>query len=86
MNSLEALNLIITRLNPSPDNVAKAMHEVKIVEKSLTALEIIIKKNVNVYWLKLCLGETNGLDMYNARNNQELTKDEYDLLKEIFDE
>ena len=36
---LEALNLIITRLNPSPDNVAKAMHEVEIIEKALKRLE-----------------------------------------------
>ena len=36
---LEALNLIITRLNPSPDNVSKAMNEVKIVENALKNYE-----------------------------------------------
>lgn len=36
---LDALKLIITRLNPSPDNVAKAMHEVKIVENALKDYE-----------------------------------------------
>lgn len=36
---LDALKLIITRLSPSPDNVAKAMHEVKIVENALKDYE-----------------------------------------------
>ena len=47
---LEALNLIITRLNPSPDNVSKAMNEVKIVENALK----------NYEWLKSVI----SIDMF----------------------
>ena len=45
---LEALNLIITRLNPSPDNVVKAMHEVKIVENALKEYELIKQTRIIV--------------------------------------
>lgn len=83
MKSLKALKLIVTRLHPSPDNVAKAMHEVKIVEKSLKALEIIKMKNVDIPMAKTC----NSVNDYNEWHSQykemHLTQQEYDLLKEI---
>ena len=52
---------------------------IKIVEKSLKALEIIKNKQVNVFLL-----HSVDLETYNdmIADNRNLTQEEYDLLKE----
>ena len=59
-----------------------SMKYVKIIEKELKALEIIKNKKVNVSLLSC----SEWLDFYNqeiAYKEKELTKEEYDLLKEV---
>lgn len=56
----------------------------KIIEKELKALEIIKEKEVAVF----VINDTSNFDEYNIRllaygTNQELTQEEYDLLKEV---
>lgn len=48
-------------------------------ENKLKALEIIKEKRVNVDWLL----ETDNVEEYNESLYVELTKEEYDLLKEV---
>lgn len=50
-------------------------------QKKLKALEIIKEKEVNVYLLNCC----NNLYEYNnwASDEEQLTKEEYELLKEV---
>ena len=51
-----------------------------IIEKSLKALEIIKNKELNIYFVKkLSLEDFN----FQCRYDQQLTQDEYDLLKEV---
>ena len=59
-----------------------------IVEKSLKAIEIIKKKEVDIDHLRdLYFNdeyEKYDLEYYNTRGNKPLTQEEYDLLKEVF--
>lgn len=66
--------------------VGLTFEELAELEKELKALEIIVRKEVNIFWIKLCFGEFKGLEMYNTGGRKTLTREEYDLLKEIFDE
>ena len=50
-----------------------------VIEKELRALEIIIEKNVDVYYLKTC----PSLESYNSETWNKLTQEEYDLLREV---
>ena len=49
------------------------------VEKSLKVLKIIKEKRVNVEWLL----ETENVEEYNESLYNNLTQEEYDLLKEV---
>lgn len=61
------------------------------IERKLKAFEIIKKKKVEVHWLSECLAfvGAHGLRRYNAcvkwshSSESELTKEEYNLLKEV---
>lgn len=54
--------------------------ELDIIEKSLKALEIIKNKELNIYFIKrLSLEDFN----FQCRYDQQLTQEEYDLLKEV---
>lgn len=54
-----------------------------VIEKELKALKIIIDKNVNVAYLKVC----STLDLYNNAElevyEKQLTQEEFDLLKGV---
>ena len=53
--------------------------DLDIIETALKALDIIKKKRVNVEWLL----ETENVEEYNESLYNNLTNDEYDLLKEV---
>ena len=56
------------------------LEDLDIVEKSLKALEIIKNKELNIYFVKrLSLEDFN----FQCRIEQQLTQEEYDLLKEV---
>ena len=84
LEALESINEIVL-----PYSVAKQGHlrprdvchnEFSIIEKSLKALEIIKEKEVNVN----CIISGWSLGKYNSyKTHISLTKDEYDLLKEV---
>ena len=63
--------------------------ECDLEEKLLKALEIIIDKKVNVDWLWYCFeiySDIDGLFYYNQTrgdNDDDLSKEEYQLIKEI---
>lgn len=50
-----------------------------LIEKSLKALDIIKRARVNVEWLL----ETENVEEYNESLYDNLTQEEYDLLKEV---
>ena len=51
----------------------------KVIENALKALEIMKKKRVNVDWLL----ETENVEEYNESLYDDLTREEYGLLKEV---
>ena len=59
------------------------LEDYKIAETGLKAFEIIRSKNVNMFLLKASFGEVFGFEMYNRNANDLLTREEYDLLKEV---
>lgn len=60
---------------------AHITNEYKIIEKELKALEIIKDKRVNLEYLKCC--ETYEQYCLICSYGNEITKEEFDLLKEI---
>lgn len=54
-------------------------------QKKLKALEIIIEKDVSMYWLRHSknVDEYNNFILTDKRQYQKLTQEEYDLLKEV---
>ena len=61
----------------------KDLEEIKIIEKELTALEIIDKKDVSVGALKELDFEHYNMYARDILGVRTLTKEEYDLLKEV---
>ena len=69
------------------------VEQYRLIEKELKALEILKKKMVDIDCLIYCFPydgckDTNGLIEYNRTcpsriNEDELTQEEYDLLKEV---
>lgn len=59
--------------------------EMGIIRRELKALEIIKEKGVNVRAFLKCCHRADGLLIYNSQcvESQELTQEEYDLLKEV---
>lgn len=58
------------------------------IEKSLKALEIIIKKDVQIYNLKYYIATKQAPRsyynwIYESNENMQLSKEEFDLLKEV---
>ena len=64
---------------------AHITNEYKIIEKELKALEIIKEKRVDIEFLFEEWEEQSeyALENYNMNHEIELTKEEFDLLKEI---
>ena len=65
--------------------------EFEIIKKELKALEIIKTKNVDIDYIKTCFyDKKGGFKDYNAwavqYENEELTQEEYDLLKEVLED
>lgn len=62
----------------------------EIIETALKALEIIKEKNVDIEYIKTCFyEEKGGLEKYNSwvrhDEDKELIQEEFDLLKEWFE-
>ena len=76
---LEALECIVVDLTPIVKEHNK--EEIEQLKKSLQALEIIKKKQVNVFVLL----HSGNLKIYNDifEDNRKLTQEKYDLLKEV---
>lgn len=76
---LEALECIVVDLTP----IAKEHNkdEIEQLKKSLEALDIIKKKQVNVFVLL----HSGNLKIYNdiVEDNRKLTQEKYELLKEV---
>ena len=73
---------VLGRYHPHGDAAVYEIGDCDIVEKELKALEIIKEKEVNVYDFK----EYESKYEYNKHTKeefQELTQEEYDLLKEV---
>ena len=86
MKGLEALNRLVDFYNlPSRNPIAYMLEQenlneyANIIKKELKALEIIKEKRVNVRFLISC----KTLKEYNDVISDHLTKEEYDLLKEV---
>ena len=68
---------------------AHITNEYKIIEKELKALEIILTKDIDVgAFKKLVFGripltDKEKLDYWNDVHNNKITKEEYELLKEV---
>ena len=65
--------------------------EFEIIEKELKALEIIKTKNVDIDYIKTCFyDKKGGFKDYNAwvghDDDEELSQEEYDLLKEVLED
>ena len=85
---LEALNRICEHLDLDDEyfylkNGEKA--DYKVIEKSLKALEIIKEKRVDVRFLFQCKSLRDYNFIYKGTNQSKLclTKEEYELLKEV---
>ena len=74
---LEALESIIETFYD------KDSEDIQIVRKELKALEIIRNKNVNIVWLNMCFQEFYGYESYNRNAEIKITREEYELLKEV---
>lgn len=88
MTALEALKWLIDNGYIEYENGWQEspyiLESINTIEKELKALEIIKNKKVYVrFFLKYCDDEI-GLPIYNSQvlEEQKLTKEEYDLLKE----
>lgn len=86
LTDLEALESIVVDLTPIAKEHNK--EEIEQVKKSLKALEIIIKKEVNIQELFDFIekyGKHNGLYMYNGHRPYEkrINEEQLDLLKEV---
>ena len=62
------------------------IQEYEIIEKSLEALKLVIRKGVETYWLE----HTKTVDEYNKkianlRETFSLSEEEYKLVKEVFE-
>ena len=91
MTSIEALTKLLfdNSLEHIPTIQEKA-EMTAIIAKELKALEIIKEKRVNVRAFLKCCHIEDGLTIYNnqcddkqEKESKELTKEEYDLLKEV---
>lgn len=51
------------------------------------AIEILVNKRVNILILKYCIEKGEGIDTYNLyyTTEEQLTKEEYELLKEVLE-
>jgi len=78
--------------NECLDNIENALKQLQDIQenycvcekeaiKKLLALEIIKKKNVSIYWLKGCKDRAEYNDL--ADKQEQLTQEEYNLLKEV---
>ena len=86
LEALKEVNKYLTKyfnraLNRPEDTLVK-WTEIDIVEKELKALEIIRNKKINLEYLKCC--ETYEQYKMVCSYWNEITKEEYDLLKEYF--
>lgn len=79
MKGLEALKVIynLEDLQGGRDEFWKAY---RIIEKELKALKIIKEKELNIFFVKRCNLEDFN---YQCRYDQQLSKEEYKLLKEV---
>ena len=62
--------------------------ELKLVEKSLKALEIIKENECDMRWLKYCIKGNAEVETYNnglPEYYEELTEEEFNLLKEVLE-
>ena len=74
------MSTIIPNLVKTNEEQARVIEEQR---KELQALEIIRSKNVNMFLLKASFGEVFGFEMYKRNANDLITREEYDLLKEL---
>ena len=78
LKALEILDENLYRNTASNDYLEKCRN---VIFKFLRALEIIKKKEVNIYIFMRCFDLAAYNDM--AEENQKLTQQDYDLLKEV---
>lgn len=79
---LEALNTIRHIHDMECGEDESINKDFDIIEKELKALEIIKNKDVDVEYFKI-KKDKGSLEDYNVRLYDELTQEEYDLLKEV---
>ena len=82
MKGLEALQDLYARLSVKSDisELDIPLEDYYTIEKELKALEIIKNKELNIYFVKrMSLEDFNFCCQY----QQQLTQEEYDLLKEV---
>ena len=85
MTGLEALKIVE---KDCEDLEQVPYGEFALIEKSLKALEIIKEKECDVSWLKYCIEENFIVEAYNSgypEHNKRLTKEEFNLLKEVLE-
>lgn len=81
---LEALKEHIIALKSMGYTRCEEWLDLIVIEKELKALEIIKEKELNIFFVKRFVKRYNRKDFnYQCRYEQQLTQEEYDLLKEV---
>ena len=82
MTGLEALKIVE---RDCEDLEQVPYGEFALIEKSLKALEIIKEKNVDIRWIEVCDTVKDYNKGRDEHLNYELSKEEFNLLKEVLE-